>query len=225
MTWTRVDERSRLGTCGVVVTGADHMGTCLDGVDLARTSCAMSGDLSPFTPARLHAWRTRAAQGRRLARTISGTSNQSDCLFHFVANHMFFRIAPPGARRILVDHIAWCGEHLPRWNPLSWSASICSRRAQHLPKRWRSRCRWPSSTRGPAHPRCRGPAPGCVPTAFHVLLHISLSFFEEYRQVSRRTGRIWARLARNYGSPDPRSTRFKFHAATCSGVDLTRNSR
>src|SRR5690606_23270151 len=47
------------------------------------------------------------------------TSNQSDCLSHFVANHMFFRIALPGARRILVDHIAWCGEHLPRWNPLS----------------------------------------------------------------------------------------------------------
>jgi len=32
---------------------------------------------------------------------------------------MFFRLALPGARRILVDHIAFCCEHVPNWNPLS----------------------------------------------------------------------------------------------------------
>ncbi|MCC7113979.1 MAG: methylmalonyl-CoA mutase, partial [Burkholderiales bacterium] len=37
-----------LGTCGVVVNSADHMDTCLAGVDLAKTSCAMN-DPSPFT--------------------------------------------------------------------------------------------------------------------------------------------------------------------------------
>jgi len=31
-----------LGTCGVVANSADHMTTCLDGVDLATTSCAMN---------------------------------------------------------------------------------------------------------------------------------------------------------------------------------------
>ena len=36
-------------------------------------------------------------------RAVSGTSNQSDYLSHYVANHMFFRIALPGARRILAD--------------------------------------------------------------------------------------------------------------------------
>ena len=105
-----------LGTCGVVVDSADHMATCLDGVDLATTSCAMN-DPSPFT---LLAFMLAAAQRRGVdRRAISGTSNQSDYLSHFVANHMFFRLALPGARRVLVDHSAWCNEHLPRWNPLS----------------------------------------------------------------------------------------------------------
>ena len=48
-----------------------------------------------------------------------GTSNQSDYLSHYVANHMFFRLALPGARRILVDHIEFCNRHVPQWNPMS----------------------------------------------------------------------------------------------------------
>ena len=35
-------------------------------------------------------------------RSITGTSNQSDYLSHYVANHMFFRLALPGAKRVLV---------------------------------------------------------------------------------------------------------------------------
>ncbi len=50
---------------------------------------------------------------------ISGTSNQSDYLSHFIANHMFFRLALPGARRVLSDHIAFSLEKVPKWNPLS----------------------------------------------------------------------------------------------------------
>ena len=49
---------------------------------------------------------------------VAGTSNQSDYLSHYVANHMFFRLALPGARRILGDHIDFCTRHVPRWNPM-----------------------------------------------------------------------------------------------------------
>ena len=70
----------------------------LAGVDLARTSCAMN-DPSPFT---LLAFLLATAKRRGVDwRAIRGTSNQSDYLSHYVANHMFFRIALPGARRIL----------------------------------------------------------------------------------------------------------------------------
>ena len=105
-----------LGTCGVVANTAEHMDQCLAGVDMARTSCAMN-DPSPFT---LLAFMLATARRRGIdSRAISGTSNQSDYLSHYVANHMFFRIALSGARRILTDHIEFCNRHLPRWNPMS----------------------------------------------------------------------------------------------------------
>ena len=108
-------------SCGAV----EDMTTCLDGVDLAHTSCAMN-DPSPFT---LLAFMLATARRHGVDwHSISGTSNQSDYLSHFVANHMFFRLALPGARRILTDHIAWCGEHVPRWNALSVVGQVRSAR-------------------------------------------------------------------------------------------------
>ena len=105
-----------LGTCGVVCNSADHMTTCLDGVDLARTSCAMN-DPSPFT---LLAFMLATARRTGVDwRSISGTSNQSDYLSHFVANHMFFRLSLQGARRVIVDHIKFCNQQVPNWNALS----------------------------------------------------------------------------------------------------------
>lgn len=210
-----VDEEL-LGTCGVVCNTAEHMATCLDGVDLARTSCAMN-DPSPFT---LLAFMLATARRRGIDwRTISGTSNQSDCLSHYVANHMFFRIALPGARRILVDHIAWCNEHLPRWNPLSVVG-------QHMQQAGATPAEAMAFTLSSAIQYAddcvaAGMSPDSFLPRFTFFFDISLSFFEEVAKF-RAGRRIWARVTRErYGARDPRSWRFKFHGQT-SGVDLTR---
>ena len=105
-----------LGTCGAVVNTVDDMDTCFDGVDIAAISAAMNDPL-PFT---LLALLLAVAKRRGIPwDRVTGTSNQSDYVSHFVANHMFFRIALPGSRRILVDHIDFASRHLPGWNPLS----------------------------------------------------------------------------------------------------------
>ena len=205
-----------LGTCGVVVNSADHMHQCLDGVDLARTSCALN-DPSPFT---LLAFMLDTARRSGVDwREVSGTSNQSDYLSHFVANHMFFRIALPGARRILVDHIAWCNRHAPRWNPLSIVG-------QHMQQAGAT----PAQAMAFAIASALQYADDCIATGmspddflprFTFFFDISISFFEEIAKF-RAGRRIWARIARErLGARDPRSWRFKFHAQT-SGVDLTR---
>ena len=205
-----------LGTCGVVVNTADHMAQCLDGVDLANTSCAMN-DPSPFT---LLAFMLAAARRRGVDwREISGTSNQSDCLSHFVANHMFFRIALPGARRILVDHIAWCREHVPRWNPLSVVGQHMQQAgatpAESLAFTFASAIQYADDC------VAAGMSPDTFLPRFTFFFDISLSFFEEIAKF-RAGRRLWARLVKErYGARDPRSWRFKFHAQT-SGVDLTR---
>ena len=205
-----------LGTCGTVINTTDHMERALAGVDLARTSCAQN-DPSPFT---LLAFMLAAAKRRGTDwRQISGTSNQSDYLSHYVANHMFFRIALPGARRILADHIAFCNQHVPKWNPMSVVG-------QHMQQAGANPAEAVAFTLSSAIQNAqdciaRGLQPDDFLPRFTFFFDISVSFFEEIAKF-RAARRIWARITRDrLGAKDPRSWRFKFHGQT-SGVDLTR---
>ena len=205
-----------LGTCGTVVNSIDDMDRALRDIPLERVSCAMN-DPSPFT---LLAFMLGVAQQRGVPWTkITGTSNQSDCLSHFVANHMFFRIALPGARRILGDHIAFCNAHVPNWNPLSVVG-------QHMQQAGATPAEAMAFTLSSAIQYAddciaRGMDPDRFLPRFTFFFDISISFFEEIAKF-RAGRRIWARLARErFGAKDPRSWRFKFHGQT-SGVDLTR---
>src|SRR5487761_2516115 len=205
-----------LGTCGVVLNTAEHMEQCLVGVDLARTSCAMN-DPSPFT---LLAFLLATAKRRGVDwRAIRGTSNQSDYLSHYVANHMFFRIALPGARRILTDHIEFCNSHVPNWNPMSVVG-------QHMQQAGATPAEAMAFTLASAIQyaedcSARGMAPDAFLPRFTFFFDISVSLFEEIAKF-RAGRRIWARITRErFGARDPRSWRLKFHGQT-SGVDLTR---
>jgi len=205
-----------LGTCGVVLNHVEHMDACLAGVDVGATSCAMN-DPSPFT---LLAFLLATAKRRGVPwSAISGTSNQSDYISHYAANHMFFRIALPGARRILADHIDFCNRHVPKWNPMSVVG-------QHMQQAGATPAEAMAFTFATALQNAddcvaRGMDPDQFLPRFTFFFDISLSFFEEIARF-RAGRRIWARLTRErYGAKDPRSWRFKFHAQT-SGVDLTR---
>jgi len=209
-------EPELLGTCGVVVNNADHMDRCLAGVDVGRLSCAMN-DPSPFT---LLAFMLVTAERRGIDWSrITGTSNQSDYLSHYVANHMFYRLSLPGARRVLMDHIAWCRRFAPRWNPMSVVG-------QHMQQAGATPAEAMAFTLASAVQNAedciaRGMDPGEFLPRFTFFFDISLSFFEEIAKF-RAGRRIWARLARErLGARDEKSWRFKFHAQT-SGVDLTR---
>ncbi|MEO6745216.1 MAG: acyl-CoA mutase large subunit family protein [Caldimonas sp.] len=209
-------EPELLGTCGVVVNTVDHMDRCLRNVDVGRISCAMN-DPSPFT---LLAFMLVAAERRGIAwDRITGTSNQSDYISHFVANHMFYRLSLPGARRVLMDHIAWCRVHVPRWNPMS----VVGQHMQQAGATPAEAMAFTLSTAVQNAEDClaRGMDPDEFLPRFTFFFDISLSFFEEVAKF-RAGRRIWARLARErLGAKDPRSWRFKFHGQT-SGVDLTR---
>jgi methylmalonyl-CoA mutase N-terminal domain/subunit len=152
-------------------------------------------------------------------RQISGTSNQSDYLSHYVANHMFFRIALPGARRILCDHIAFCNQHVPKWNPMSVVG-------QHMQQAGANPAEAVAFTLSSAIQNAqdciaRGMDPDDFLQRFTFFFDISVSFFEEIAKF-RAARRIWARITHALlGAKDPRSWRFKFHGQT-SGVDLTR---
>jgi methylmalonyl-CoA mutase N-terminal domain/subunit len=174
-------------------------------------------DPTPFT---LLAFMLAVAKRRGVPwSAISGTSNQSDYISHYVANHMFFRVALQGARRILGDHIEFCNRRLPKWNPMSVVG-------QHMQQAGATPAEAMAFTFATALQNAddcvaRGMDPDQFLPRFTFFFDISLSFFEEIARF-RAGRRIWARLVRErYGARDPKSSRFKFHAQT-SGVDLTR---
>jgi methylmalonyl-CoA mutase, N-terminal domain len=205
-----------LGTCGTVSNTVDDMEIALDGVPLGEISTAMN-DPSPFT---LLAFTLGVAKRRGVPwERISGTSNQSDYISHFIANHMFYRLSLPGSRRVLTDHVAFCLERLPNWNPISVVG-------QHMQQAGAT----PAETVGFTFSTALQYAEDCVASGIDVdvllrrftfFFDISISFFEEIAKF-RAARRIWARLTRErLGAKNPNSWRFKFHGQT-SGVDLTR---
>ena len=209
-------EPELLGTCGVTVNTVDDMETCLRGIDISRVSTAVN-DPSPFT---LLALLLVVAERRGVPWTeVSGTSNQSDYLSHFIANHMFFRLSLPGARRVLLDHVAFAGAHLPRWNPVS----VVGQHMQQAGATPAEAMGFTLSTAIQYAEDCRGrglPLASVLPR-FTFFFDVSISFFEEVAKF-RAGRRLWQRIVRErLGVEDPRAWRFKFHAQT-SGVDLTR---
>lgn len=204
-----------LGTCGTVVNTTDHMDDALAGVPLGQISTAMN-DPSPFT---LLAFTLGVARRRGVDWSrVTGTSNQSDYISHFIANHQFYRLSLPGSRRMLLDHIEFCRRHVPNWNPVSVVG-------QHMQQAGAT----PAETMGFTLSTAIQYAEDCIARGMNIdevlrrftfFFDISISFFEEVAKF-RAGRRIWARIARDrLGAKDPACWRFKFHGQT-SGVDLT----
>jgi len=205
-----------LGTCGTVVNTIEHMDACLEGVSMEHVSTALN-DPSPFT---LFAFLLGVAERRGIDRSrISGTSNQSDYISHFVANHMFYRLSLAGSRRVLLDHIEYCQETVPNWNSLS----IVGQHMQQAGATPAQAMGFALCTAIQYAEDCitRGMAAEIMLQRFTFFFDISISFFEEVAKF-RAGRRIWARIVKErFGVKDPRALRFKFHAQT-SGADLTR---
>ena len=205
-----------LGTCGAVVNSVDDMDACFDDVAIDELSTAMNDPL-PFT---LLALLLAVAKRRGIPWTkVTGTSNQSDYISHYVANHMFFRIALPGSRRILVDHVEFANRHVPGWNPVS----VVGQHMQQGGATPAEAMAFTLSTAIQYANDCiaRGMDADAFLPRFTFFFDISISFFEEIAKL-RAGRRIWSRIVRErFGARDPRAARFKFHAQT-SGVDLTR---
>ncbi len=209
-------EPELLGTCGTVLNTAEDMDICLRDIPLDNVSVALNDPL-PFT---MLAQMLSVADKQGVPWSkITGTSNQSDYISHFVANHMFYRLSLPGSRRVLLDTMDYCAKKVPKWNPLSVVG-------QHMQQSGAT----PAEAMGLALStalqyandcQARGLDPDSFLTRFTFFFDISISFFEEIAKF-RAGRRLWARLVKErFGVTDERVMRFKFHAQT-SGCDLTR---
>ncbi|MEX3745536.1 methylmalonyl-CoA mutase [Lysinibacillus xylanilyticus] len=205
-----------VGTCGTPINTMEDMRIAFDQIAIEDISVGLNDPIG-FTGL---AMLLVLAEERNIPYSkITGTSNQSDFISHYVANHMFYRISLEGSLRILLDHIEYTNKHVPNWNPVSIVGQHMQQAgatpAQALAFTISSGITYIEETLK------RGLPIDSFAPRFTFFYDISISMFEETAKF-RAGKRIWAKLLKErFGAQDPRSMRFKFHGQT-SGADLTR---
>ncbi|USK35898.1 acyl-CoA mutase large subunit family protein [Bacillus sp. F19] len=205
-----------VGTCGTPINTIEDMEIAFDQIPIDKISIALNDPIGFTGLAMLLVIADR--RGIPYSK-ITGTSNQSDFISHFVANHMFYRISLDGSLKILLDHIKYTNKYVPNWNPVS----IVGQHMQQAGATPAQALAFTIST-GITYIEetlKQGLSIDTFAPRFTFFYDISISMFEEVAKF-RAGRRIWAKLLKErFGAKDPRSMRFKFHGQT-SGAELTR---
>jgi methylmalonyl-CoA mutase N-terminal domain/subunit len=203
-----------VGRCGVAIDSLRDMEILFDGIDLAKitTSMTINAPASVLLAFYLCAGEKKGARFDEMGGTI-----QNDILKEYIAQKSWI-FPPEPSLRIITDTLAFCSDHVPRWNTISISGyhirEAGSTAAQELAF---------TLADGFAYVEA-GIAAGLDVDAFAPRLsfffNAHLDFFEEIAKY-RAARRIWARRMRDkYGAKDERSLLLRFHTQT-AGCTLT----
>ncbi len=209
-------DKELIGTSGVPLNFVDDMAIAFDGIPLDKVSTAFN-DPGPFMVVAMF-FALAQEQGISLAK-LRGTSNQSDFISHYVSLSMASRLSLKGHLRVTIDHIKFCEQNLPGWNPLS----IVGQHMQQAGATPMQALAFSLSTGIFFIDQCvkAGMDVDSFAPRVTFFYDVSINFFEEVAKF-RAGRRMWAKILKErFNSKSPRAMKFKFHAQT-SGVDLTR---
>ena len=110
--------RGEVGKVGVPVAHLGHMHTLLDGIPPAQMNTSMTINA---TAAWMLALYVANAESQGVAASELRGTTQNDIVKEYLSRGTY--IFPPAAsRRLIVDMVAWCAQHAPKWNPIN----VCS---------------------------------------------------------------------------------------------------
>lgn len=208
-------EPELVGRCGTAMDSLQDIEICFDGIPQEQVSTAFN-DAGPFIMVAMY---VALAQKRGVPLDqLRGTTNQGDFLSHYVACNMMYRFSLEGHLRLLLDHIQFCTQHMPRWQPLSIVG-------QHMQQGGATPLQALAFTLASGifyteQTMKRGLDVDSFAPRFSFFFDVSLDLFEEIAKF-RAARRMWARIMRErFGAKDERSWKLRFHAQT-SGTDLT----
>jgi methylmalonyl-CoA mutase N-terminal domain/subunit len=203
-----------VGRVGVAIDSLEDMETLLEGIPLERVSTSMTINA---TAAILLALYVAVARRRGVREAALCGTVQNDILKEYVARGTW--IFPPApSLRLVTDVIAYCAEHVPRWNPVSISGYHIREAGATAPQEI-------AFTFAHALEYVRAArAAGLDPDRFGERLSFFFAchsdFVEEIAKF-RAARRLWARLTRDrLGIANPRAQQLRFHVQT-GGVTLT----
>ena len=206
--------RGEVGREGVAVCTMENMTTLFDGIPLGEVSTSMT--INSTAAILLAFYLATAVRQGVPADRLRGTI-QNDILKEYIAQKEWI-FPPQPSLRIITDMMAFCADHMPKWNTISVSGyhirEAGSTTAQELAYtlmdgftyvEWGVKAGIPVDKFAPR-------------ISFFFNSH--MNFFEEIAKF-RAARRIWARrLRENYGAKNPESWRLRFHTQT-AGCSLT----
>jgi len=203
-----------VGKCGVAIATLQDMHDLFDGIDLGKITTSMT--INCTAPVALAMYIATAEEQGVPQEKLGGTL-QNDMLKEYIAQKEWI-YPPEPSMRIITDMIAYCSEHVPKWNSISISGyhirEAGSTAAQELAF---------TLADGFAYVEA-GVKAGMDVDDFAPRLSFFFNshsdFFEEIAKF-RAARRIWARHMRErFGAKNPRSWTLRFHTQTacCSAT-------
>jgi methylmalonyl-CoA mutase N-terminal domain/subunit len=203
-----------VGRCGVAIDSLRDMEILFEGIDLSEitTSMTINAPASILLAFYLCAGEKKGARFDQMGGTI-----QNDILKEYIAQKSWI-FPPEPSMRIITDIMAFCSDHVPRWNTISISG-------YHIREAGSTAVQELAFTLADGFAYVEaGIKAGLDVDDFSPRLsfffNAHLDFFEEIAKY-RAARRIWARRMRDkYGAKDPRSWLLRFHTQT-AGCSLT----
>jgi len=200
--------RGEVGKVGVPVSHLGDLRTLLAGIPPGEMNSSMTINA---TAAWLLALYVANAEEQGVASQALRGTTQNDIVKEYLSRGTYI-FPPEPSRRLIVDMIAWCAEHAPRWNPMN----VCSYHLQEAGATPVQELAYSLATAVDVLDAVR--SSGQVADERFPQVFASISFFvnagirfvEEICKL-RAFGVLWERIGRErYGITDAKALRFRY---------------
>ncbi|HSL59607.1 MAG TPA: protein meaA [Acidimicrobiales bacterium] len=197
-----------VGKVGVPVAHLGHMEQLLDGIPVGEMNTSMTINA---TAAWLLGLYVANAEDQGVASTALRGTTQNDIVKEYLSRGTY--IYPPlPSRRLIVDMVAFCAEHIPHWNPMN----VCSYHLQEAGATPVQEIAYSLATAIDVLDAVRdsGQVPAdrfdAVVASISFFVNAGIRFVEETCKMRAFT-EMWDRIClERYGVTDPKARRFRY---------------
>jgi len=206
--------RGEVGRCGVAVDSLKDMEILFEGIPLDRVTTSMTINAPA---AILLAMYIAVAERQGVAPDRIGGTIQNDILKEYIAQKSWI-FPPEPSMRIITDILAYCSEHVPRWNTISISG-------YHIREAGSTAVQELAFTLADGIGYVQAGIDAGIPVdkfapRLSFFFNAHMDFFEEIAKY-RAARRMWARIMRErFGARKEASWKMRFHTQT-AGCTLT----
>ena len=202
------DARGEVGKVGVPVAHLGHMRQLLDGIPPGEMNTSMT--INATAAWLLGLYVANAADQGVPSEALRGTT-QNDIVKEYLSRGTY--IYPPlPSRRLIVDMVAFCAEHIPKWNPMN----VCSYHLQEAGATPVQEIAYAMATAVGILDAVRESGQvaeddfPAVVASISFFVNAGIRFVEETCKLRAMT-ELWDRLClERYGVQDPKARRFRY---------------